>query len=96
MTWFCKMANSVLENNGELLEYWHLIANPTTRATWIYSYGNKIRNLAQGILGQNTGTNTIHFIPWDGVPREQSKDVTYSLITCLIRPEKLMSQIGQD
>jgi hypothetical protein len=33
--------------------------------------------------------NTIHFIPWDRVPREGSKDVTYSLITCLIHPEKI-------
>ncbi len=37
---------------------------------------------------QNTGANTIHFIPRDRVPREQSKDITYSLITCLICPEK--------
>jgi hypothetical protein len=49
MTWFCKMANSVLGNNGKLIEYWHLIANPTTCATWTYSYGNKIRRLAQGM-----------------------------------------------
>ncbi len=89
MTGFCKMANSVLGNNSELLEYRHLIANPTTRATWTYSYGNKIGRLALGMPGQNTGTNTIHFIPRDGVPREQSKDVTYGLITCLIRPEKI-------
>jgi hypothetical protein len=38
--------------------------------------------------GQNTGMNTIHFIPQDRVPREQSKDVTFGLITCFIRPEK--------
>jgi hypothetical protein len=89
MTWFCKMANSVLGNNGELLEYQYLIANPTTHATWTYSYGNKIGRLAQGMPGQNTATNTIHFIKWDGVPREQSKDVTYGLVTCLICPEKI-------
>jgi hypothetical protein len=70
MTWFCKMANSVLGNNSELLEYWHLIAIPTTRATWTYLYGNEIRRLAQGMPGQNTGMNTIHFIPRDRVPRE--------------------------
>ncbi len=70
MTWFCKMANLVLGNNGKLLEYWHLIANPTTCATWTYSYGNEIGRLAQGMPGQNTGTNTIHFIPRDRVPRE--------------------------
>ncbi len=33
--------------------------------------------------------NPIHFIPPDRVPRERSKDVTYNLITCLIRPEKI-------
>jgi hypothetical protein len=70
MTWLCKMANSVLRNNGKLLEYRHLIANPTTRTTWTYSYGNKIGRLTQGMPGQNMGTNTIHFIPRDGVPRE--------------------------
>jgi hypothetical protein len=32
MMWFCEMAKLVLRNNGELLEYWHLIANPTTCA----------------------------------------------------------------
>jgi hypothetical protein len=88
MMWFCEMANSVLGNNGKLLEYWHVIANPTTCATWTYSYRNKIGRLAQGMPGRNMGANTIHFIPRDGVPRERSKDVTYNLITCLIRPEK--------
>jgi hypothetical protein len=33
MMWFCEMANSVLGNNGKLLEYRHLIANPTKCAT---------------------------------------------------------------
>jgi hypothetical protein len=32
--------------------------------------------------------DTIFFIPKDNVPRARAKDVTYSLITCLIRPEK--------
>jgi hypothetical protein len=32
--------------------------------------------------------DTIFFIPKDKVPRARAKDVTYSLITCLIRPEK--------
>jgi hypothetical protein len=42
MTWLCKMANSVMGENGELLEYRHLIANPKTRATWTHSYGNEL------------------------------------------------------
>jgi hypothetical protein len=39
-TWPCEMANSVMGDNGELLEYRHLVANPKTRATWSHWYGN--------------------------------------------------------
>ncbi len=34
------------------------------------------------------GMDTIFFIPKDKVPRARAKDITYGLITCLIRPEK--------
>jgi hypothetical protein len=62
MTWFCEMANSVIGEGGELLEYKHLIANPNTQPTWSHLYGNKIGRLAQGMPGRNTGTNTIIII----------------------------------
>ncbi len=87
--WLCKMANSAVGANGELLEYRHLITNQNTKATWQHLYGNKIRHLAQGMPGQNTGTNTIVFIKKNQVPHNRTKDVTYGLITCLIRPEKI-------
>jgi hypothetical protein len=51
LIWLCKMANYALGKQGELLEYQHLIANPKTRATWIHSYGNELRWLAQGVPG---------------------------------------------
>jgi hypothetical protein len=51
MKWLCEMANSVIGDNGELLEYRHLIANPATRATWSHSYGNKLGRLAKGLPG---------------------------------------------
>jgi hypothetical protein len=51
MTWFCEMANSVIGEQGELLEYQHLIANPKTRATWTHLYGNELRHLAQRMPG---------------------------------------------
>jgi hypothetical protein len=51
LIWLCKMANSVLGEQGELLEYCHLITNPKTRATWTHSYGNKLGQLAQGMPG---------------------------------------------
>jgi hypothetical protein len=88
LIWLCKMANSVLGEQGELLEYHHLIGNPKTRATWTHSYGNELRRLAQGMPGQVTRMDTIFFIPKNKVPRARAKDVTYGLITCLIRPEK--------
>jgi hypothetical protein len=86
---FCKMANSVLGEQGKLLEYSHLIANPKTRATWIHSYGNELRRLAQGMPSQVTGMDTIFFFPKDKVPRARAKYVINGLITCLIRPEKI-------
>ncbi len=85
MKWLCK----VLGVNVKLLEYRHLIANQTTRATWQHSYGNEIGCLAQGMLGQNTGTNIIIFIKKNQVPQNRAKDVTYGIVTCLIRPEKM-------
>ncbi len=89
MSWFCEMANLVVGDNGKLLEYRHLVSNHKTRSTWTHSYGNEIGRLAQGMPGQNTGTNTIFFIKKNQVPRERAKDVTYGLITTLIRPEKI-------
>ncbi len=82
------MANSVIGEQGDLLEYQHLIANPKTRAPWTHSYGNELGWLAKGIPGRVTGTDTIFFIPKDKVPQARAKDVTYGFTTCLIRPEK--------
>ena len=78
----------MIGENGKLLEYRHLIANPKTRATWTHSYGNKLGRLAQGMPGQTKGTDTIFFIPRHMVSKERVRDITYGLITCLIRPEK--------
>ncbi len=89
MTWLCEMANSVIGKQGELLEYQHLIANPKTRVTWTHLYGSELGRLAQGMLGQTKGTDTICFIPWHKVPKEMAKDITYGLITCLVRPKKI-------
>ena len=42
MKWFCEMANAVIGEDGEFMEYKQLIANPKTRALWSHSYGNEI------------------------------------------------------
>jgi hypothetical protein len=83
------MANSVINKKGELLEYRHLVANPKTRRTWTHSYGNELERLAQGMPSCTKGMDTIFFIPRHKVPKERTKDVTYGLITCSIRPEKI-------
>ncbi len=88
MSWLCKMANSVIGEQGKLFKYQHLIANPKTRGTWTHLYGNELGCLAQGMPGQTKGMDTIFFIPWHKVPKERAKDVTYGLITCLVRPKK--------
>jgi hypothetical protein len=82
------MANSILGEQGKPLEYFHLIANPKTRATWTHFYANKLGQLAQGMPSQVTEMDAIFFIPKDKIPRARAKDITYGLITCLIRPEK--------
>jgi hypothetical protein len=88
LIWFCKMVFSVLGKQGKLLEYQHLIANSKTQAIWSHSYGNELGRLAQGMPGREKGTNTFFCIPKDKVPRAMAKDVTYGLITCLVRPKK--------
>ena len=39
--------------------------------------------------GRNTGTNTIILIKKNQVPKDRAKDVTYGLITCFVRPERI-------
>ena len=41
-----EMANAVIGEGGESLEYKQLIADPKTQATWTHSYGNKLGWLA--------------------------------------------------
>jgi hypothetical protein len=89
MTWFCETANSMLGEKGKHLKYCHLMGNPKTKAVWAHSYGNEIGQLAQGMPGWNTGTNTIFFIQRDQVPRDRIKGTTYGLITCLVCPENI-------
>jgi hypothetical protein len=72
--WLCEMVNSLFGENGELLEYRHLIPNPKTRATWTHSYGNELGRLAQGMPSKTKGTDTIYFIPQHMVPKERMKD----------------------
>ncbi len=83
------MANSILGEHNKMLEYRQLIANMAMGEIWTHLYGNILGQLPEEMTGKNNGSNTIFFIPQTQVPREQAKDVTYSLIICLIQTEKI-------
>lgn len=82
LEFLCDMANAVLGQSRELLEYRHLIANKAMRVTWQHLYGSEIGQLAQGMPGRTTGTDTIKFNSRKQVPQERTLDIIYGLITC--------------
>ena len=89
MQFLVDLAGAVLDaETGEMLEYRHLIQRPKYKKDWMYSFGNEIGRLAQGMPGRNEGTNTIYFIHKNDVPDDRWKDVTYGRIVCNVRPEK--------
>ena len=87
-SWLYDMANSVIGDDGKILEYKHLIANPNTRAVWQRAFGNELGRLAQGMPGRVEGTNTIFFIPKSDIPADRRGDVTYVGYVVNYRPEK--------
>ena len=82
-------AHAITSADGDQMEYRHLINNPTTKQTWENSFCNEVGRLAQG--RQSTGlpgTNTLFFIPYDDIPEDRRKDVTYARIVVDYRPQK--------
>jgi len=77
-----------MDDNGDMLEYRHLMKRPEYKEQWSTSYANEIGRLAQGIKGRVTGTNTMFFIHKGEVPKDRIRDTTYGRITCMFRPEK--------
>ena len=75
------MLNTVLDNDtGELMEYPHLMRNPKYRNLYGNSYAKEIGQLAQGMPGQVTDTNTIFFINKKDVPADRWRDITYGRV----------------
>ena len=87
-SWLYEMANSVIGDDGKILEYKHLIADPNTRAVWQRAFGNELGRLAQGMPGRVEGTNTIFFIHKSDIPADRRSDVTYVGYVVNYRPEK--------
>ena len=77
-----KIETIVDGKTGLLLKYQHLSKHPKYKETWKHSYGNEIGRLAQGMLGQVNGMNTMFSIKKDELPQNRFRDVTYWQIIC--------------
>jgi hypothetical protein len=62
--------------------------DPKHAKVWSESSANEFGQLAQGVGGRLTGTNTIFFIQKDHVPIDRRKDVTYVSFVCELKPNK--------
>jgi hypothetical protein len=62
--------------------------DPKHAKVWSESSANEFGQLAQGVGGRVTGTNTIFFIQKDHIPIDRRKDVTYSSFVCELKPNK--------
>jgi hypothetical protein len=75
------MANAVLHPvTCAVMSYDKRITDPATKAMWTRSAANKFGQLAQGVGGRITGTNTIKFISVNDVPKNRT--VTYAHFVC--------------
>jgi hypothetical protein len=88
-------AASVLDEiTGNFLEWRQLRNHPTLSATLNTSYANKLGHLCQGIgTGPNDskhvkGTNTLFPIPYDKIPSDRRREITYSKVVCKVQPEE--------
>ena len=84
----CEFAGAVMDSNGELLQYRHLMARKEYREVWGNGYAKELGRLAQGLDGVVEGTNTLEFIRKEDVPKDRFKDTTYGQIVGNYRPEK--------
>lgn len=55
----CELAGAVMDANGELLEYRHLVNRDKYKQEWGHQFRNEVRQLAQGMPGRVEGTNTM-------------------------------------
>jgi hypothetical protein len=79
---------------GNFFEWCQLRTHPTLSVTWNTSYANKLGHLCQSIgTIPNEGkhvkdTNTLFPIPYNKIPSNRRREITYSKVVCKVRPEK--------
>jgi hypothetical protein len=72
---------------GAVMNYKQLITDPLTKEAWNRSSANEFGRLAQGVGGRVKGTNTIHFIKHDEIPKDRKP--TYPRMVCEYKPNKV-------
>ena len=87
-----KMENEVHEamwvldrDTGKILKYRALMRDHRYKKEWSRSVANEFGRLAQGVGDRIKGTNTMKFIQKQDVPRDRTKDVTYTSFLCKVR-----------
>jgi hypothetical protein len=75
-------------DTGNYLNYRILMRDPKHAKVWSESLANEFGQLAQGVGGRVTGTNTIFFIQKDHIPIDTRKDVMYSSFVCELKQNK--------
>jgi hypothetical protein len=90
---YAALLNAIVDpTTGQLMEFRHLIADPTTRPTWMNAAANEFGRLMAGLPRGIKGTNTMSFIRKDEVPKDRV--VTYARFCCVISGPKNRSPVG--
>jgi hypothetical protein len=76
------------KETGRLLNYRQLLRSQKHKKAWSTLAVNKFGRLAQGVVGQIKGTNTIKFIHQHDVPANCTKEFTYRQFICMEHPKK--------
>ena len=82
------LSNAVMDANGEILQYLHIMARPEYRVVLVKAYAKELGRLAQGLPGVVDGTDTIDFITKYKLSFNRFRDVTYGEIVCNYWEEK--------
>ena len=72
------------KQSGKMLNYRQLMRHPEYKGEWALSSANEFGQLANGIGVRIKGTNTIKFMPYNAIPKDRRRDVTYGQFVCTI------------
>ena len=75
------------DETGDSMEYRQLIKHPKYKEIWSKSYANELGRLTNGIR-DIPGTKTMTYIYKKDIPKDRLKNVAYSKIVVVERPQK--------